>query len=151
MRASPRSNRRPRRPHSLRTGASLRAPSGRAKTFLQTGGSGTAANVRRLRPTTAPVRYPLRRAEPAVPGRVLDDRSLKPWPVSLRDFGKELSNPSWRAQLSHSRRLFANLGAVRGAVCERARLGRRPGLAAALHRAQPRLGRQGRRAGSTSG
>lgn len=50
------------------------------------------------------------------------DRSLKPWPVTLLDTNRALTNPTWRAMLSHSRRLFANLGAVHGAVCERARL-----------------------------
>ena len=95
------------------------AAQGRLKTYLQTGG------------TTPPVcDSPDDRprggvhfgAQSQLFQGALDDRSLKPSPVSLRDFGKELTNPSWRAQLSHSRRLFANLGAVRGAVCERARL-----------------------------
>lgn len=55
-------------------------------------------------------------------GGAQEDRSLKPWAVSLLDTTRALNNPSWRAMLSHSRRLFANLGAVHGAVTERARL-----------------------------
>ena len=51
-----------------------------------------------------------------------EDRSMKPWAVQLLDLNRSLTHPTWRAMLSHSRRLFANLGTVHGAVTERARL-----------------------------
>ena len=97
------------------------AIAGRIAAYMTGSGSGSATP-----PTTPPPapRQPTVSfgAQSALFQGAVDDRSLKPWGISLKDFNRELTNPSWRAQLSYSRRIFANLSAVRGATCERARL-----------------------------
>lgn len=91
------------------------AEQGRLGTYLQTAGDGT--------PPPPPQRpFGASFAPNTLFEGAVTDRSQRPWAIALKDFGRELTMPVWRAQLSHSRRIFANMGAVRGAVCERARL-----------------------------
>ena len=98
----------------------LMAAVGRVKTFLM--GSDPGGST----PAPPPIIQPRGGQYGASFSQVFDgansDRSLKPWAVSLLDTTRALNNMSWRAMLSHSRRLFSNLGAVHGAITERARL-----------------------------